>query len=200
MTAGIQSNIEMSSVHNHEEPPEIEESQVTTLTMLGSQDPTSESVDTNELKFNELQQALSISPSQSIDYVEMSGATSKKMGKAERNLLERSTTSLSNNSSVGGTPKRAMYNPYSYSKYTGHQLDTERDQVTETTAANLNQAQQESTKCSTCGIQKRRSTGSNNNSVSVGNSGVAVEVCNNQDDVSSGLTVKALGSEEDSKH
>ena len=193
MIVGIQGNIEMSSVHSNEEPPEIEESQVTTLTMLGSQDPTSDSVDTNELKFNQLQQALSISPSQSIDYMEMSGATSKKMGKAKRNLLERSATSLSNNSSVGGTPKRAMYNPYSYSTYTGHQKDTDIDQKTESTATNLNQAQQEFMKSSCCEIQKRCSTGSNN-SVSVGNGGMAVEMCNGQDDVSSLLTVKAPGS------
>ena len=189
----------MSSVHTHEEPQDIEESQNTTTTLLGSQDPTIDSVGTNELKFNELQQALSISPSQSIDYIEMSGATSKKMGKAERNLLERSATSLSNNSSVSGTPKRAMYNPYSYSKYTEHQMDTDRDQVTETTAANLSPFQQESMKSSNCGIQKRNSIGSNNNSVSVGNSGMAVEMCNGQDDVGSGLTVKASGSEQDTK-
>ena len=171
----------MSSVHNHKEPPEIEESQVTTMT-LAYQDSTSDSV---ELKLNE---ALSISPSQSTDYIEMSGATGKKMGKAERKLLERSATSLSNNSSVGSTPKRGMYNAYSYNMYTGHQMDTDRDQMIGTTKANLNQAHHKSMKSSSCEIQKRLSTGSNN-SVSVGNGGMAVERCNGQDGVTCGPTV-----------
>ena len=114
----------------------MEESQVTMVTLLASQDPAPRDVDATELKLTELQRALSISPSQSTDDVEMSGAVGKKMGKAERNLHDRSGTSLSNPSSAGGTPKRAKHNPYSYHS-TSHQMDPSKCQVNESTFSTL---------------------------------------------------------------
>lgn len=110
----------------------MEESQITMVTLLASQGPAPSDMDATELKLNELQQALSISPSQSTDDVEMSGAVGKKMGKAERNLHDRYGTSLSNPSSAGGTPKRAKHNPYSYHS-TNHQEDSSKCQVNEST-------------------------------------------------------------------
>ena len=139
-----QNAIEMSSsVRNHDQPSEIEESQMTTLTLVTSQGPAApSSSDIAEEKLNELHRAFSISPSHSTDYMEMSGAaTGKKMGKAERNLLERSATSLSSHSSVGGTPKRAKYNPYHYDSLApnsaAQQVDsgsTDQERRTTTTA------------------------------------------------------------------
>lgn len=174
----------MSSVPHHEELSEMEESQITTMTLLASEGPHSDGIDSTELKLNELQRALSISPSQSIDYVEMSGTTGKKMGKAERNLLERSATSLSNNSSIGATPKRAKYNPYNYDTSTGLQADSDISQMNETTstAANLNPAHRESTKSSGSGVQNRLSIASDD-SVGAGNSSIAVESNGEQDGV-----------------
>lgn len=140
----MQGNLELSSVHSDGVAAEIEESQITTVTLLASQD-LADPGDPAELKLSELQRALSISPSQSTDYIEMSGATGKKMGKAERNLHDRSATSLSNHSSIGGTPKRAKYNPYSYDTATGPQLDpaSDKDQSGESalTALNIKPAQ-----------------------------------------------------------
>ena len=129
----------MSTVRNHEQSSEIEESQMTTLTLVTSQGPAAPTADE---KLNELHLAFSISPSHSTDYIEMSGAaTGKKMGKAERNLLERSATSLSSHSSVGGTPKRAKYNPYHYDSLapnsTAHQVDTADQDQRNTTSSTV---------------------------------------------------------------
>ena len=177
----------MSSTHNNDQLSEIEESQVTTVTMLASQGPESYSMDANELKLNELQRAFSISPTQSTDYIEMSGATGKKMGKAERNLLDRSATSLSNNSSIGGTPKRAKYNPYSYDTSTGHQLDPDKDQANETMSIppNIKTAQEStfSRHSPSSGIQKRLSNTSNNSAVVGCSTTTSEQLHNGQDEV-----------------
>lgn len=170
----------MSIIQNHEQSSDIEESQVTTVTLLASQGPASgrnDNADPNEMKLSELHRAFSISPTQSTDYIEMSGATGKKMGKAERNLHERSVTSLSSHGSTGGTPKRAKYNPYSYDSLlpsTGTQTDANKDETT-FAAENLKPTQESTSRPnSSSGIQKRLSSASNN-SVGLGVSCMTTE-------------------------
>ena len=160
---------------------------MTTVTLLASQGPTSDSVDQNALKLNELHRAFSISPSQSTDYIEMSGATGKKMGKAERNLLERSATSLSSHSSIGGTPKRAKYNPYHYDSLvpsSAHQVDGDQDQSSVTTSAVVNmKSDQESS--SSAAVQNTLGIVNNPATAGSGN-GTAERLCNEQDEVGKG--------------
>ena len=148
---------------------EIEDSQVTMVTLLASQGPAPSDVDVNEQKLNELQRALSISPSQSTDYIEMSGAVGKKMGKAERNLHDRSGTSLSNHSSLGSTPKRAKYNPYSYKT----SADPSKPRQVNETTSNAQPLPDAET-------QFRRLSIKSNNSAGVGNN--VERLCNGQDE------------------
>ena len=194
-----------SSIRNHEQSSEIEESQMTTLTLVTSQGPaaSSTSSDIANEKLNELHRAFSISPSHSTDYIEMSGAaTGKKMGKAERNLLERSATSLSSHSSIGGTPKRAKYNPYHYDSLatnsTAHQVDSSSagaEQERRNTAAVSKKSDQESTS-STNAVATAAATQSAPNAAnnpagtgvvagagsSVGTTSAAERLCNGKED------------------
>ena len=182
-----------SSARNHEQSLEIEESQMTTLTLVTSQGPAApSSSDIADEKLNELHRAFSISPSHSTDYIEMSGAaTGKKMGKAERNLLERSATSLSSHSSIGGTPKRAKYNPYHYDSLapnsTAHQADT-ADQDRRNTTAVSKKSDQESTSSDIAATQS--TLGATNSTAGAGvdgssssSAGTAAErLCNGKED------------------
>ena len=123
----------MNSVqNNHEQSLEIEASQMTTLTLLASRGPSSDTMDQNTFKLNELQHALSLSPSQ-FDCIEMSGATGKKMKRVEQSLGENSGTFSSSYHTTEGTPKRAKYNPYCYDSLK-HQVDVDQSSSTETGA------------------------------------------------------------------
>ena len=204
-----QNTVEMSSsVRNHEQSSEIEESQMTTLTLVTSQGPAApSSSDIADEKLNELHRAFSISPSHSTDYIEMSGAaTGKKMGKAERNLLERSATSLSSHSSIGGTPKRAKYNPYHYDSLapnsTAHQVDSGADQDQRNTTAVSKKSDQEATSSSVAATQN--TLGATNNPAGTGVDGssgcsagtTAERLCNGKD--GGGKDQKERGPEPDS--
>jgi hypothetical protein len=175
----------------------MEESQMTTLTLVTSQGPAAPNSgsDIADEKLNELHRAFSISPSHSTDYIEMSGAaTGKKMGKAERNLLERSATSLSSHSSIGGTPKRAKYNPYHYDSLaatnsTAQQIDSggTADQDQRNTTAVSKKSDQESTIAST-GAATQNGVSAGNGPAGVGGAGsngttAAERLCNGKEDV-----------------
>ena len=182
-----QNTVEMSSsVRSRDQTSEMEESQMTTLTLVTSQGPaaapnSTSASDIADEKLNELHRAFSISPSHSTDYIEMSGAaTGKKMGKAERNLLERSATSLSSHSSIGngGTPKRAKYNPYHYDSLatnnsTAHQTDSggTADQDQRSTAAKSKKSDQESTSSGAAAATSQNGVSAANGLAGVGGRG-----------------------------
>lgn len=186
-----QNTVEMSSVRNHEQSSEIEESQMTTLTLVTSQGPPEPSSDITDEKLNELHRAFSISPSHSTDYIEMSGAaTGKKMGKAERNLLERSATSLSSHSSIGGTPKRAKYNPYHYDSLapnsTAHQVDTgeqdRRNTTTSTAARKKSDTSTQESMSSSAAAQNTPNTANNPAGPGMAGNSSSTRLCNGKDE------------------
>ncbi len=187
-----------SSVRSHDQTPEMEESQMTTLTLVTSQGPAAPNSGSNiaDEKLNELHRAFSISPSHSTGYIEMSGAaTGKKMGKAERNLLERSATSLSSHSSIGGTPKRAKYNPYHYDSLaatnsTAQQIDSggTADQDQRNTTAISKKSDQESIIASSgAGAATQNGLSAGNGPAGMGGAGssgstAAERLCNGKED------------------